>query len=318
MKVALRLAIVAVVCASGVYAQQRDPEISFTTRLEKTAIWVGDQFHYQIVVDHPPTIQFILDNVDKDTINLDPLRVVNVTTSTMPLKDGNQRLVVDLTLASLVTGVAELQIPQLSLFYFRREGATASATSDSAAAESLTISGPVIGVRSTLPPRPSELRDAVTVSGWPRSRWIVSGVGWSAAALLVAGLAWQAIHVVRGRKRRTGPDPRKAMAAIRQRWLASVPSDFADSGAVLEFYGRSYRDLKEYLGYRLEIPTEGLLADELRGEMTRLAASPDLTERTAKVLSVCETARYASSPAELNGTAARELADEMRAIFQIR
>jgi len=106
------------------------------------------------------------------------------------------------------------------------------------------------------------------------------------------------------------------MAAIRERWLESVPSDLADPGTVMEFYGRSYRDLKEYLGYLLETPTEGLLADELRAEMTRLAASPDLTERTAKVLSVCETARYARHPAELNGAAARELADHMRAIFQ--
>lgn len=317
----MKVVFVAWLCAAFapvLYAQAKpggNPDVVFTTRLEKTAIWVGDQFHYQIFVDHSPKIQFILDNVNTDTINLDPLRVVNVTTSTMPLKDGHERLVVDLTLASLVIGVAELQIPQLSLFYFRKDGADASTASESAAAESLTIPGPVIGVRSTLPPRPSELRDAVTVSGWPRSRWIAAGVGWSAVVLLVAGLAWQAVLVVRGRTRRTGPDPRKAMVAIRERWLASVPSDFAERGAVMEFYGRSYRDVKEYLGYLLEIPTEGLLADELRAEMTRLAASPDLTERAARVLSVCESARYASHPAEVNSAAARELADDMRAIF---
>ena len=38
----------------------------------------------------------------------------------MPLKNGNERLIVDLTLASFATGMAELQIPQLSLFYFRQ------------------------------------------------------------------------------------------------------------------------------------------------------------------------------------------------------
>lgn len=316
--------------ASGLHAQRgagnaaadasakpgSNAEVSFTTRLEKTAVWVGDQFHYQIFVDHSPRIQFILDNVNRDTINLDPLRVVNVTTSTMPAKDGRERLLVDLTLASFETGVADLQIPQLSLFYFRRDGATASATSESAAAESLTVPGPVIAVRSTLPSRASELRDAVTVSGWPRSRWIVSGVGWSAFVLLVAGLAWQAVLVVRGRTRRTGPDPRKAMAAIRNRWLESVPAEFTDPNAVMEFYGRSYRDVKEYLGYLLETPTEGLLADELRAEMTRLAASPDLTERAATVLSVCERARYAANPTELNNAAARELADHVRAILK--
>ena len=334
----LRSAIVAVgsvawlwtTFASGLQAQQgtgspatganakpaSDPDVSFSTRLEKTAVWVGDQFHYQIFVDHSPRIQFIVDNVNRDTVNLDPLRVVDVTTSTMPLKDGNERLVVDLTLASYVTGASDLQIPQFSLFYFRRDSAAASVTRESAAAESLTIPGPVIAVRSTLPPRATALRDAVTVSSWPRSRWIVSGVGWSAIVLLIAGLAWQAVLVVRGRRRREGPDPRKAMAVIRARWLESVPSDFADPGTVMEFYGRSYRDLKEYVGYLLETPTEGLLADELRAEMTRLAASPDLTERTAKVLSVCETARYARHSAELNSAAARELADDMREIFQ--
>ena len=192
--------------------RQRDPEVSFTTRLEKTAVWVGDQFHYQIFVDHSPNIQFILDNVNTDTINLDPLRVVNVTTSTMPLKDGNARLVVDLTLASFVTGVADLQIPQLSLFYFRRDGATASATSESAAAESLTIPGPVIAVRSTLPPRASELRDAVTVSGWPRSRWIVSGIGWSAAGAARRGPR------LAGRARRPRADSAARDRTHERRW----------------------------------------------------------------------------------------------------
>jgi hypothetical protein len=318
----MKVAFVAWLCAAFapvLYAQATpgpNPELSFATHLEKTAIWVGDQFHYQIFVDHSPKVQFILDNLSKDTINLDPLRVVNVTTSTTPLKDGRERLVVDLTLASLASGVAEQQIPQLTLFYFRRESAATSPTSENAAAESLTIPGPIIAVRSTLPPGASELRDAVTVSGWPRSRWVVSGIGWSAFVLLVAGLAWQAAQVVRGRTRQKGPDPQKAMASVRERWLESVPSDFADPDVVMEFYGRSYRDLKEYLGYLLETPTEGLLAGELQAEMTRLAASPDLTERTAKVLSVCETARYARNPAELNGAAARELADHMRAIFQ--
>jgi hypothetical protein len=297
-------------------APASEPGISFSTHLEKTAVWVGDQFHYQIFVDHSPDVQFIVDNIDADTINLDPLRVVDVTASTMPLANGRQRLIVDLTVASFATGVTDLQIPQLSLFYFRREGASASGAGNTAAAESLTIPGPVIAVRSTLPTRATELRDAVTVSGWPRSRWIASAIGWVAALLLAAGLAWWAVLIIRGRTRRTGPDPRKAMAAIRARWLDSVPSDFDDSRAVMEFYGRSYRDLKEYLGYLLQTPTAGLLAAELQAEMARRSASPDLAERAARVLSVCETARYAQNPAELNGVAARALADDMRAILK--
>ena len=59
------------------------------------------------------------------------------------LANGNQRLVVDLTLANFTTGVTEIQIPQLSLFYFRRDGAAVGpVSSEGTAAESLSVEGP--------------------------------------------------------------------------------------------------------------------------------------------------------------------------------
>jgi hypothetical protein len=293
-------------------------ELTFTTHLDKTAVWVGDQFHYRIFVDHDPSIQFILDNLNAETINLDPLTVLNVATSIFPLKDGTQRLVVDLTVSHFVTGVTQLQIPQLTLFYFRSEGGAAAtaATTEGAAAESLTVQGPIIGVRSTLPPRPTDIRDAVTVNAWPRNRWIVVGAGWTALALLVAGAVWQSVVFVRQRRRGEGPDPRKLMAAVRQRWSDSVPDQFGDQSTIMEFYGRSYRDLKEYLGYMLDAPTAGLMADEIRAEVTRRANNPDLADRAGKILDVCETARYAPNSPELNGDTARTVADDMRHIFE--
>ena len=308
--------------AVGGSAQERGnkgpvPELSFTTRVDRTAVWVGDQFHYQITADHSPKIQFVLENVNKEGINLDPLLVVDATASTTRLKNGNERLFVDLTLANFTTGVTEVRIPQLSLFYFRKEGAAVAPTSgEGAAAESLTIPGPVIGVRSTLPPGPSELRDAVTVTGWPRNRWVLAGVGWCALIVLVLGVGWEGARLIRYRKDRKEPDPRKAMAAIHDRWSQSVPGDFTDASVVMEFYGRSYRDLKEYLGHLLETHTEGLTADEMREEMRRRAASPELTERAVKVLGICETARYGRNSKELIDDTARGVAHEIREIFQ--
>jgi hypothetical protein len=299
----------------GTTAQGPVPELSFTTRVDKTAVWVGDQFHYQITVDHSPTIQFVLENVNKETIDLDPLRVLEATSSRIQLKNGNERLFVDLTLANFATGVAEIPIPQLTLFYFRKEG-TAATSSEGAAAESLTIPGPVIGMRSTLPPNPSDLRDSVTVTGWARNRWVVVGVGWCALVMLVVGVGWEAAHMIRYRKGRPGPDPRRAMAAIHDRWSQSIPGDFSDADAVMEFYGRSYRDLKEYLGYLLETHTEGLTADDMREEMRRLAANPDLAERAVKVLSICETAHYGRNGKELIGDTARGVTRDIREIFQ--
>lgn len=302
---------------SGAAQESGNPEVSFATRVDRTAVWVGDQFHYQIVVDHSPTIQFVLENVNKDAINLDPFRVVDVTSSTIPLQNGNERLFVDLTLANFTTGVAEIQIPQLTLFYFRREGAAAAATtSEGAAAESLTIPGSAIGIRSTLPRGASDLRDSVTVTGWARNRWIVAGVGWCALIVLLVGVSWEAVHLVRHRKRRKGPDPRRAMAAIEKRWSESVPEDFTDVNAVLEFYGRSYQDVKAYLGHLLETPTEGLTAEDMGEEMRRLSVNVALAGKAVNVLSICEAARYGPHGNDLMGEAGRGIVDDIREIFR--
>ena len=308
--------LAAVVPAQDSGNQQPLPELSVTTRVDRTAVWVGDQFHYQITVDHSPQIQFVLENVNQDAINLDPLRVVDATASSARLQNGNDRLFVDLTLASFATGVSEIQIPQLSLFYFRRGGAAAAPTGNEEAAESLTVPGPVIGVRSTLPPDPADLRDAVTVTAWPRNRWVVTGVGWSALIVLVLGVGWEGVRLMRSRRDNARPDPRKAMAAVSDRWSRSVPADWTDATAVMDFYGRSYRDLKEYLGCLLDTHTEGLTADELRQEMQKRAASPDLIDRAVKVLAACERARYRRESAGPIGDAARDVAHEIRQIFQ--
>ena len=289
-------------------------ELSYTTRLDKTAVWVGDLFHYAIIVDHSPSIEFVLENLNKETINMEPLRVADVTWNSTTLKNGNTRLIVDLTLVTFTVGEPEQQIPQITLFYFRKDSARAGV--EEAAAESLTIQGPTIGLRSTLPPEAADLRDAVTVTGWARSRWVVAGVGWMALIALVAGVGWETATLVRYRKGRKGPDPRRAMAAIRERWSSSVPPDFSSPEAVMEFYGRSYQDLKEYLGYVMEAPTEGMTAEDLKADMGRLAANPDLTERAVKVLATCETARYSRNGQELSGDSAQAVAHDMRQIFE--
>jgi hypothetical protein len=295
--------------------EQLEPELSFVTHLDQTAVWVGDQFHYQILVDHSPTIQFILEDLNEETISLDPLRILNVESSTMSLKNGNERLVLDLTLAHFTTGVDELQIPQLSLFYFQTDESASAITGDGTAAESLTIPGPILGVRSTLSGS-EDLRDAVTVSSWPRARWIVVGVGWFALVLLIGGVAWESVRVIRRRGGDEGLDPREQMTKIRDSWLNSVPTDFGEADTIMKFYERSYYDLKEYLSYVLETHTAGLMADEMKSKMVNLTFDADLIDCVGRVLDVCETARYSRDSASLNGEIAQSVADDMQQIFK--
>src|SRR5690242_9525243 len=102
-------------------------EINLTTRLDQTAVWVGDQFHYGIIVEHQPTVEFVLDNLNKDTINMDPLKVYDAKYTVTDLKNGNKRLFLDITLASFAVGEPQIQIPQLTLFFFRKDATSVSA-----------------------------------------------------------------------------------------------------------------------------------------------------------------------------------------------
>ena len=95
--------------------------MTFTTYLDHTAVWVGDQFRYSIIVDHTPNYEFVLDTMSKETVNMDPFQVVDVAKRTMPLKNGNSRLYLDMTLTSFATAKPSEQIPQLTLFYFKKE-----------------------------------------------------------------------------------------------------------------------------------------------------------------------------------------------------
>jgi len=287
--------------------------MTFTTHLDHTAVWVGDQFHYTIIVDHTPTYEFVLDTLTKETVNMDPFQVVDVTKQTMNLKSGDRRLYLDLALTTFATGKATDQIPQLTLFYFKREPGVLRA--EEAAAESLTVPGPVLGLRSTLPPAANDIRDPISISSWPQSRWFVAGAGAFSLILLVTGLGWETVALVRRRKSLRGPDRRKAMNAVRERWLSTVPGDFSSTEVAVRFYDQSYQDLKEYVGHYLEFPTAGLTADELQEEMQRLSVDRAFQDNVVRVLGTLETERYSGNGSTPTPEAAQRTAQEIREIF---
>jgi len=289
--------------------------MSYTTSLDRTAIWVGDKFHYVITVDYSSEYEFVLDNVDKEDVNMDPFTVVDVTKQTTPLSNNETRLLLDITLANYLLNQTEAHIPQLSLYYFRRGQNTTSA--EQAAAESLTVSGPTVGLRSTLPPNPADIRDSAVVISWERSRWVVPAVGLVALVSLIAWLGWEAYLFFKKRRTAPGPDRRISMEAVRARWASGVPSDFSDSQTTMKFLDRSYLNLKEYLSYYLETDTAGLTAEEVKEEMQRLGASSDVTQKVAKVLGACEALRFSGDGTAATAESARGVAQDVREILSL-
>src|SRR5712692_12109639 len=94
--------------------------MTLTTRLDRTAVWAGDQFHYLIIVEYPSDYEFVLDNLTKETVNMDPFQVVDVNKNLIVQKNSGRKLFVDLMLASFDTGQTSMQIPQFTLYYFRK------------------------------------------------------------------------------------------------------------------------------------------------------------------------------------------------------
>src|SRR5437660_11192259 len=183
MKVFFLMCLALTLASDESWAQQPVPEvvlpssdITVTTRLDRTAVWVGDQFHYLIIVDYPSEYEFVLDNLNKETVNMDPLQVIDVGKNLVIQKNSRRKLFVDLTLANFATGQTSMQIPQFTLYYFRK--GNKSVTADQAAAESLSIPGPMIGIRSTLPSQPEDIRDAVTLNSWTIHRWLFTALAW--------------------------------------------------------------------------------------------------------------------------------------------
>jgi hypothetical protein len=292
---------------------QPTSKMTFTTHLDHTAVWVGDQFHYLIIVDYPSEYEFVLDNLTRDAVNMDPFQVIDVSKNLVVQKDSTRKLFVDLTLASFSTGQPNIQIPQFTLFYFRNGNRTAGL--DQADAESLTIPGPVIGMRSTLSPQPDDIRDAVALSSWAGNRWLFAAVAWICGTVLVAGLGRELALFVKRMKAHKGPDRRKAMEAVRVRWSSSIPSEFTDAQTCSNFYDHSYHSLKEYIGYCLDTPTMGLTAEEMRDEMQRLGASTDLTQKVAKVLETCERLQYARDGVSADKEVAKGVARDIHEIL---
>ncbi len=289
-------------------------DLKFTVRLDRTAIWVGDQFHYLIIVDYPSGYEFVLDNLTRETVNMDPFQVTDVRTNLVVRNSTDRRLFVDLTLVNFTIDRTSMEIPQFTLYYFRKDNKTVSV--DQATAESLTIPGTLIETRSTLPEKPADIRDALTVNSWDSNRWVLPAAAWISGAVLILGSVWELALFVKRRKSRKGPDRRNAMKSVRARWINGVPLEFTDPKACSLFFDHSYRNLKEYLEYYLETPTMGLTAEEMREEMQRLGASPDLTQRVAKVMETCETLRYTQNGVLAHSDAARVVAENMREILK--
>jgi hypothetical protein len=274
-------------------AQKSSPSsrFSITTRLDKTAVWVGDTLTYTVRIIHDRNIEIVLDNLKKEDLALGSFVVRDLRVRQGDWQ-GNKRLVeLSLVLNSYETGKSELIIPSFNLYYFRRDAGPAK---KDASADAVQVPATKVAARSTLTPGRLELRDFKSIP--PRDlSW-----GFGTLALGVLGLAflsirgvtsvWSRLHRTQPHVRRPGRLTRDRLLRDRLARIRIIGKESTDDPC--RFYAEVSQFLRQYLGERLGIEALGLTSDEIEERLKNTKTKASLAQEIKTVLEQCDMARY--------------------------
>jgi len=276
--------------AAAPVQRPKDAQIALSTQLDRTAIWVGDTFHYTVKAVHDPAIEIVLDNLKKETVNLAPFVVREIAVRQGSFGANKKVTEIDLLLTTYESGQVELKIPSFPLYYFTR---TAGArTSAESAAESVAVPVTKIGLRSTLTSDNPRLRDSREIWQVTRPRWMIP------FALGLAGMVWLAIQLVR-RLWVTSHREKPARKRLSRRARRRMVRDFIERAQAIgrdslgeqqRYYAEVSQFLRSYLSESLEIDAASLTAQEIeitlreRGQNRLSAPVKNILERCEQVL----------------------------------
>ena len=296
--------------AAAPVQQAKDVKIALSTQLDRTAIWVGDTFHYSVKAVHDPAIEIVVDSLKKDSVNLAPFVVREVTVRQGPFGANKILTEIKFLLTSYESGQAELKIPSFPLYYFTRApGARARAER---AAESVAVPVAKIALRSTLTqdnPRPRDSREIWQVT---RPRWMVP------LALGLAGIVLVAIQLVRRLWRRSSreqPVRKRLSPRARQRlvrdFMQRAQAIGRDSPADQQrYYAEVSGFLRSYLRESLEIDAASLTAQEIASTL-RDHGQNGLSAPVKNILERCEQVLYSSQGVQLGQGWRDEMGEEL-------
>ncbi len=296
--------------AAAPVQKAKEVKIALSTRLDRTAIWVGDTFHYIVKAVHDPAIEIVIDGLKKDRMNLAPFVVLDIAVRQGPFGADKKLTEITFLLTSYETGQGELKIPTFPLYYFTRIGASRASTES--AAESIAVPAGKIGLRSTLTADNLRLRDSRELWQVSRSRWMLP------LALGLAGIVATAIQLARllwHRSRHERPVKKRLNARARQRQL----QDFLQQAQAIgrdtpedqqRYYAEVSRFLRGYLSESLAIDAASLTAEEIAS--TLQSHGPNGLRAPVKIiLERCEQVLYHPEGAHLGQGWRDEVAHEL-------
>lgn len=292
------LALLTLGVAAPVAKKPRDAKIALSTQLDRTAIWVGDLFHYTVKAVHDPAIEIVIDNLKKENVNLAPFVVREIAVRQGSFGANKNVTEVKFLLTTYESGQVELKIPSFPLYYFTRT-AGARLAGDSAA-ESVPVPVTKVGLRSTLTSDNPRLRDSREIWQVTRLRWMIP------LALGLAGLIWLALQLGRrlwSSTHQEKPVIRRLSRRARQRmmrdFLRQAQTIGKDSPAEQQrYYAEVSQFLRGYLSESLEIDAASLTAQEIDSAL-REQGQNGLSAPVKNILERCEQVLYSPQGLEL-------------------
>lgn len=292
----LYLAIFLVTLGASGAAQRPSPtpRVSITSRVDKTAVWIGDALNYTIEVIHDSDIEFVLDNLNKESLRFAPFVIREITTQDRDWTDTKRLLEINFLLSTYEIGKNDLTIPSLVLYYFKRETGLKRLEKKDLTAEAVRVPALKVGFRSTLTGSPLRPRDFK-----PNSPIDVS----QAIAALVLGLTGITFTTVQGMRKARELFRRKRPAKIRlSSWARakSAEKQLANLQALgrqspedlLRFYAEAPRFLRQYVSERWQIEAAGLTPDEIEIALGKANVKDPLVQEIKTVLEQCDRVRY--------------------------
>jgi hypothetical protein len=293
----LLFALIVLSAAAPVAKTAKTAGITLSTHLDKTAMWVGDTVRYTVKAVHDPDVEFILDQLKKESLNLAPFLVRDI--SARQGSFGNKKITeVTLLLTTYESGQVELRIPSFVLYYFRRRPGVEK--SGETLAESFPVPATKVGLRSTLTADNLRPRDNREIWQINPQRWIVP------FALGLAGMAFVLIQLGRrvwASSREERPMIRRRSRRARQRMLRDFVRKAQGIGREstedqFRYYGEVSQFVRSYLSESLEIDASGLTPEEMESALKNRGQN-GLSAPVKTVLERCEQVLYSPQGSEL-------------------
>ncbi len=269
---------------------EKNPPITVTPQVDKTAIWVGDELRYTIRAVHDANVEMVLDNFTKERLPLAPFIVRDIDIKRKDWAGNKGAVEITLLLTTFETGKTELTIPLVPLYYFVHEPGVAEKERpvDSVAAPAVTIGLRSALVTESLIPRTSKAPPS------PGLIWALASFALGLAGLLSLGAyggwwVWQRLHP----DETTGQLSREVREKIIRDSLSRLHADVPASGDdPRKWSGAMASALRGMVAELFQIPGAAQTPEEIEAALARSGADASLAAQVKTVLAQCDDLRY--------------------------